>query len=52
MTKIYDVLYITPDGQHRKIEIGAFDVRGAINTTLELRKDAARVISAKLQEQW
>ena len=52
MTKVYDILYITRNGQHRKIEIGAFDVTGAINSTLEIREDVARVISAKPQEEW
>jgi len=52
VTKIYDILYITNDGQHRKMEIGAFDVRGAINSSLEMRKDISRVISAKPQEEW
>ena len=52
MTKIYDILYITNDGQHRKMEIGAFDVRGAINSSLEMRKDISRVISAKPQDEW
>ncbi len=43
---------MTSDGQHRKMEIGAFDVRGAINSSFELRKDVARVLSAKPQEEW
>ena len=42
--KEYEVKYVDEDGCHHDYEITALDVRTAINNTLELRKDAKRII--------
>ena len=47
MCKIYDVVYESADGTRHNYQIGAPNVIGAINSTLELRKDAKRVLGAK-----
>ena len=52
MARIFEILYVTPKGVHRQVEIGAFDTRGAINSTFELRDDVARVIRAKPTDEW
>ncbi len=50
--KFYKILYVTHEGQQDSIEIGARDVRGAINNAFELRSNVFRVISAKQADQW